>query len=152
MRDAFLDGGGDVKLVMYDSVGTEGHQLFSRGRMLWLMELDAFLRFRKLPTWQLREANGLMYKLEAKSRDLVEKYLAAPSEKAIARSSKKYDLRVAWGFATVELASARALEVCAKHNPEEQCTIVMENDRWVDNPLTNTSVPMLPQVGQYGGP
>jgi dienelactone hydrolase len=152
MHDAFLDGGGDVKLVMYDGVGTEGHQLFSRGRILWLMELDAFLRFRKLPTWQFREADELMHKLEAKSRDFVEKYLAAPSEKALARSSKKYDLRAAWGFATVELARARALDDCAKHNPEEQCIIVLENDRWVDNPVAIPSVPTLPLVGQYGGP
>jgi len=152
MQDAFLDGGGDVKLVMYDSFGSEGHHLFGSGRTLWLMELDAFLRFRKLPTWQLREANELMYKLEAKSRDLVERYLAAPSEKAIARSSKKYDLRVAWGFASVELASARALDVCAKHNPEEQCTIVMENDQWIGKPVANPSLPTLPLVGQYGGP
>src|ERR1700730_8716232 len=39
MRDAFLDRGGDVKLVMYDDFGTEGHSLFQNGRHQWMMEM-----------------------------------------------------------------------------------------------------------------
>src|SRR3984893_4881886 len=39
MRYAFLDRGGDVKLVMYDAFGTEGHSLFQNGRHQWMMEM-----------------------------------------------------------------------------------------------------------------
>ena len=31
MHKAFLDGGGDVKLVMYDAFGSDGHWLFLNG-------------------------------------------------------------------------------------------------------------------------
>ncbi len=51
MQSAFLDGGGDVKLVMFEKFGTDGHALFAAasGRLQWLMEMDAFLRFHNLP-------------------------------------------------------------------------------------------------------
>jgi dienelactone hydrolase len=54
MRSAFLDGGGDVKLVMYEPIAHEGHLLFSHkdGRLRWFVDMDAFLRVHKLPTSQ----------------------------------------------------------------------------------------------------
>ena len=57
------------------------------GRGKWLPQMDAFLRFHKLPTWTRDDASALLKKLSAKetSRGFVENYLAAPSEKALAR-------------------------------------------------------------------
>jgi dienelactone hydrolase len=152
MRNAFLDGGGDVKLVMYDTFGTEGHWLFGNGRHQWLMEMDAFLRFRKLPTWQPRDADALVLKLKAKNRDFVERYLAGPTEKALARSTTSAYLHMSWGFKTIELARAQALEGCNKQKPAEQCTIVMENDRWVGEEPADQTTQIVPLVGQHGGP
>jgi dienelactone hydrolase len=151
MHNAFLDGGGDVKLVMYDPFGTDGHSLFQNGRYQWMMELDSFLRFRKLPTWQPRDVDALMQKLDSKNRDFVEKYLAAPSQRAIARSTTSDYLHMSWGFATIELARARALEGCRKQKPDEQCTLVMENDRWVGNEAAEQSVRAAPLNSQQSG-
>jgi hypothetical protein len=38
MHDAFLNGGGDIKFVMFDPIGQDGHTLFSSGagRFRWL--------------------------------------------------------------------------------------------------------------------
>jgi dienelactone hydrolase len=152
MHNAFLDGGGDVKLVMYDALGNEGHWLFSNGRHQWLMELDAFLRYRKLPTWQPRDADVLMQKLASKDRDFVERYLAAPSQRALARSTTGY-MHMAWGFATIELARARALEGCQKHMRSESCTIVMEDDRWIgDDVAAHSTFTLVPLAGVQGHP
>ena len=91
MRDAFLDGGGDAKLVMFDPLGQDGHELFSlgEGRLKWLQEMDALLRFRKLPTWQRQDVSALMGKLNAQEqqRDSIERFVAAPLEKALVQSS-----------------------------------------------------------------
>ena len=48
-----------------------------------------------------------MQKLKSKNRDFVEKYLAAPSHRAVARSTTSDYLHMSWGFATIELARAR---------------------------------------------
>jgi dienelactone hydrolase len=152
MHHAFLDGGGDVKLVMYDAFGTEGHWLFGNGRHQWLMEMDSFLRFHRLPTWQPRDADALILKLKSKNRDFVERYLAAPSERALARSTTTAYLHMSWGFRTIELARAQALEGCQKQKPAEQCTLVMENDRWVGEEAADRSTQTAPLIGQHDGP
>ena len=90
MQSAFLDGGGDVKLVMFDADERyDGHAIFrhANGRGKWLPQMDAFLRFHKLPTWTRDDVNALLKKLNAKetSRGFVENYMAGPSEKALAR-------------------------------------------------------------------
>jgi dienelactone hydrolase len=139
MRDSFLDGGGDARLVMYESFGTDGHKLFQDGRHQWMMELDSFLRFGKLPTWQPRDVEALLEKLSSKNRDFVEKYLAAPSQRAVARSTTSSHLYMSWGFATIQLARARALEGCQKQRPDELCVLVMEDDRWIGNEVTEQS-------------
>jgi dienelactone hydrolase len=151
MHEAFLDGGGDVKLVMYDTFGTEGHSLFQNGRHQWMMEMDSFLRFRKLPTWQPQDADALMQKLKSKNRDFVEKYFAAPSHRAVARSTTSDYLHMSWGFATIELARARALEGCQKQKPAEKCMLVMENDKWVGDEAAEQSPHAAPLISQQGG-
>jgi hypothetical protein len=90
MQSAFLDGGGDVKLVMLDADQRfDGHAIFAQaaGRVKWLPQMDAFLRFLKLPTWTRDDVTALMTKLGVKetSRGFVETYVAAPPEKALAR-------------------------------------------------------------------
>ena len=88
-RGAFLEGGGDAKLVMLEPEGKDGHAMFSTagGRANWLPEMDGMLRFLKLPTWTRVDVNELMKKLGANEhgRAFVERYIAAPSEKALAR-------------------------------------------------------------------
>jgi dienelactone hydrolase len=151
MRDAFLDGTGDVKLVMYETFGDDGHSMFQKGRHQWMVELDSFLRFRQLPTWQARDADALLQKLNSKNRDFVERYLAAPSQRAIARSLKSDYLYMSWGYATAELARTRALDGCQKQKPDEQCTLVMENDRWIGNETIEQSPHAAPPIGQQTG-
>ena len=86
MQSAFLDGGGDLKLVMFDADERyDGHAIFqnSNGRSKWLPQMDAFLRFHKLPTWTRDDVTALLKKLSAKetSRGFMENYMAGPSER-----------------------------------------------------------------------
>jgi dienelactone hydrolase len=144
MRSAFLDGGGDARLVMYETFGTEGHWLFSNGRHQWLIEMDAFLRFHELPTWQRRDVDTLMQKLKSKNASFVEKYLAGPSERALAKSTTSDYSHMSWGFKTTEEARTQALEGCQKRKQGEQCVIVMENDRWIGVEVSDRSAPSSP--------
>src|SRR5262249_16898649 len=135
MRTAFRDGGGDVKLVMFDPLGNDGHALFAAtsGRQKWLMELDGFLRFRGLATWQHRAVDALIKKARSNNskRGFVEGDMAAPSEKALARPAGGGHWHGTFGSRTIEEARNRALESCQQKRQSEHCVIVMENDRWV---------------------
>jgi dienelactone hydrolase len=137
MRDAFLNGGGDVKLVMFDSIGQDGHALFSRGdgRYKWLPEMDGFLRFHGLPTWQRRDVDVLLKRLNGTERNriFVEGFLAAPFEKALARLSQDNYMYGGWGYKAIGDARKDALEGCGKQKPPNRCAIVMENNNWVGN-------------------
>jgi len=137
MRDAFFDGGGDVKFVMFDAIGQDGHTLFSSGagRFKWLQEMDGFLRFHTLPTWQRRDVDVLLKRLNGteRNRAFVEGFLSAPFEKALARVSQDNYLFGGWGFKSIGDARNRALDGCGKQRPPERCAIVMENNNWVGN-------------------
>jgi len=144
MRDAFLDGGGDAKLVMFDPLGQDGHALFSlaKGRLKWLQEMDALLRFRKLPTWQRQDVSALMHKLNAQEqhRGFIERFVAAPVEKALAQSSGG-KMTSGYGSKARGDVRTRALNLCQKQNPLEKCTLVMENDDWVGAKTTPGPMP-----------
>ena len=133
MRRAFVDGGGDAKLVMLEPEGKDGHAIFSAagGRTKWLPEMDSFLRLLKLPTWTPADVNALMQKLDVKERgrSFVERYIAAPTEKALARETGGTYLGESHGLPMAEQARQRALDFCQKTKPV--CEIIMENDRWV---------------------
>jgi dienelactone hydrolase len=133
MRAAFLAGGGDSKLVMFEPEGQDGHGIFSttRGRLKWLPELDGFLRYLKLPTWTQIDVNALMRKggLKESQRGFVEQYLAAPSEKAMAREQGGTYVHRAYGSRTIEDARKGAVEFCQRVKPA--CELIMVNDRWV---------------------
>jgi dienelactone hydrolase len=133
MQAAFLDGGGDVKLVMLDAdERADGHFIFgmTAGRFRWLPQMDAFLRFHKLPTWTRDDVNVLMRRLNAKepSRGFLENYVAAPSERALARQKTGTYLSETHGSRTLEDARKAALTSCERRG--SPCEIVMENDRW----------------------
>ena len=112
MRSAFLDGGGDARLVMFDPVGQDGHTLFS-DRFKWLPEMDAFLRFHDLPTWQREDVNTLINRLGdvERNRNFLEEYVAAPLEKALARAPGGF-LQKTWGYNTIGDARNQALSGC----------------------------------------
>ena len=134
MQAAFLDGGGDVKLVMLDAdEKTDGHFIFglAAGRFKWLPQMDAFLRFHKLPTWTRDDVDRLMKQLNAKepSRGFLENYVSAPSERALARQKSGTYMGEGHGTKSLEDARKLALEICEKRS--QPCEIVMENDRWI---------------------
>jgi dienelactone hydrolase len=138
MHEAFLGAGGDVKFVMFDAIGTDGHTMFSTsdGRYRWLPEMDGFLRFHGLPTWQRHDVDVLLERLNGteRNRAFVEGYLAAPSEKALARKLPDNRMSVGWGYKSVGEARKGALEGCGRQRPTERCVIVMENNDWVGHP------------------
>lgn len=134
MQGAFLDGGGDVKLVMFDADERyDGHAIFrnTSGRMKWLPQMDAFLRFHKLPTWTRDDVSALLKKLDAKetSRGFAENYLAAPSDKALAKQKAGSIMSTSFGSRTADEASKSARERCEQRG--QPCDVVMVNDRWV---------------------
>jgi dienelactone hydrolase len=135
MHGAFLDGGGDVKLVMYDPIGQDGHNLFSfsGGRLKWLPEMDAFLRFHDLPTWQRQDVDALLKKLDTveRNRGFVESFLAAPFEKALAHVAAENYMYGGWGAKSISDARNFALDGCRKQRPQGQCVIVLENNDWI---------------------
>lgn len=133
MQSAFLDGGGDVKLVMFEKFGTDGHALFAAapGRLQWLMEMDAFLRFHNLPTTKRERIAELMkqLKMQDKSRGFLERYLAAPTYKAIAQTPDGKSYSTQYGANSIEAARKAVLNGCReRHKPVEPCRIVIEND------------------------
>ena len=132
MRTGFLEGGGDSKLVMFEPEGKDGHQIFgtTTGRMKWLPEMDSFLRYLKLPTWTHADITALMQKLDLKerSRGFMERYVAGPSEKALAREKGGSYMSHSHSR-SLEEARKSAQESCERTRPA--CEIVMENDRWV---------------------
>jgi dienelactone hydrolase len=138
MHDAFLNGGGDVKFVMFDPIGQDGHTLFASGggRFKWLPEMDGFLRFHDLPTWQRRDVDALLKRLNGteRNRSFVEGFLAAPFEKALARVSQDNYMFGGWGYKTIDDARKGAQEGCGKQRPPDRCMIVLENNNWVGKP------------------
>jgi dienelactone hydrolase len=135
MQNAFLDGGGDVKLVVFDADERyDGHVLFRHpsGRGKWLPQMDAFLRFNKLPTWTRDDVNALLKRLDAKetSRGFVESYIAGPTEKVLVRQKAGgRSMNYTSGSSTVENARKGAIEQCEKRG--QPCEAVMVNDAWV---------------------
>jgi hypothetical protein len=135
MHSAFLDGGADVKLVMLDALGRDGHAIFDTptGRDHWLPELDAFLRYQHLPTWSAKSADIVLEKLVSKDKyaDFIEQYVSAPGAKALAQASTSGALGRAFGFASMDDARKSALELCRQDAKGEPCTVVMENNVWL---------------------
>ena len=132
MRSAFTGAGANLELVVLDPIGDNGHDgiVSIKGRTQWLAALDNFLRAHNLPTWPLSSADFVLQKMQwpESSREYVQAYLGAPSEKALARTPGKQNAAYRVG-ATLEEARKLALDACQQKG--EHCTIVMEDDRWV---------------------
>lgn len=146
MQSAFLDGGGDVKLVLFEKFGTDGHALFAAasGRLQWLIEMDAFLRFHNLPAPKRERIAELMklLNMQERSRGFLERYLAAPTYKVIAQTPDGKSYSTQYGAGTIEAARKAALNGCReRHKPAEPCRIVMENDTWVGEGATGSDRP-----------
>lgn len=136
MQSAYLDGGGDVKLVMFDKHGNDGHQIFAEagGRVKWLMEMDAFLSFHDLPATKRDRVDDLIkrLKLSERSRGFVDQYLAAPTFKVMVQTPDGQNYMTQFGALTLELARNAALDNCkTRHKTAEPCQVIMENDTWV---------------------
>ena len=120
---------------MFDPLGQDGHDLFTLadGRLKWLREMDAFLRYRKLPTWQKQDVSTLMHKLNAQEqqRGFIENFIAAPLGKALVQASGGKTLYYRYGGKAIGDTRNMALNDCQKQNPLEQCKVVMENGHWV---------------------
>lgn len=136
MQSNYLDGGGDVKLVMFDKFGNDGHWLFSEaaGRVKWLMEMDAFLGFHDLPATKRERGTDLLklLKLNERNRAFIDQYLAAPTFKVMVQTPDGQNYMTQFGASTLELARKAALENCqTRHKTTEPCKVVMENDTWL---------------------
>ena len=126
MQSAFLDGGGDVKLVMYEKFGKDGHTLFTRGagKLQWLMEMDAFLRFHGLPAASRDRVADLMklLKLEDRQRGFLDRYVAAPTYKVMVQTPDRKHHFTQFGAASLEGARKAALASCAqRYKAPEPC-------------------------------
>ncbi len=152
IHSAFLDGGGDVKLVMFYQNGNVGTAIFGNARPEWYAQMDGFLQTNDLPTWGVTDVEDIARNLKITNavelqhiEYSLEAYFAKPGEKAVAFSPAT---RAAWvappndvvatphlpvwnasGMSTLDAARKAALAACQK--PARDCTIVMENFRWV---------------------
>ena len=135
MRAAFAGAGADLKLVLLEPIGEDGHTgMYSIvGRTQWLVELDSFLRAHNLPTWPISNVDVVLQRLQwpQSQRAFVQAYLAAPGEKALARTAGKQNASYQAAL-TLEDARKLALDACQRKG--EPCTIVMEDDRWTGSP------------------
>jgi dienelactone hydrolase len=136
MQSAYLDGGGDVKLVMFDKFGNDGHFLFgdAGGRVKWLMEMDAFLDFHELPSTDRERGTELLklLKLSERNRAFVDQYLAAPTFKVMVQTPDGQNYMTQFGASKLEYARDAALKNCQeRHKTAEPCKVIMENDTWL---------------------
>jgi len=136
MQAAYLDGGGDAKLVMFDKFGNDGHSIFSEpaGRVKWLMEMDAFLSFHDLPSTDRERGTELLKRLQLteRNRSFVDQYLAAPTFKVMVQTPDGQNYMTQFGAQKLEYARDAALKNCQeRHKTAEPCKVIMENDSWV---------------------
>ncbi|MCC8982146.1 alpha/beta hydrolase family protein [Bradyrhizobium acaciae] len=131
MRAAFTGAGADLKLALLEPIGEDGHTGLgsNSGRAQWLLEVDNFLRAHNLPTWPVSNVDVVLQKLRwpQTSRNYVQAYLAAPGEKAFARTPGNQNAAYRTAL-TLDDARRLALDACQQKG--EPCTIVMEDDRW----------------------
>jgi len=153
LHTAFLDAGGDVKFIMFFQDGNVGTAVFGQATEAWYAQMDGFLRANNLPTWSTTDVWNLIDRLKITDRIerenfagvMIQRYFAAPAEKAIAFSPA---LQTAWarpqnklvaeshlpltyrtGSKSLEDARNGALAACQK--VAQDCAIVMENYHWV---------------------
>jgi dienelactone hydrolase len=135
MREAFLEGGGSAKLVLYPNVidpatnqEVDGHLLWATRTSAVMLDVDRFLRSDGLPTWDYGEAKALAEKHDieiAPIPSLLELYLASPGYKALAQSTTSgISLADTYASDTPEHAKVRALTACQRRYPGHTCRII----------------------------
>ncbi|MGX7872784.1 dienelactone hydrolase family protein [Mesorhizobium sp. ORM6] len=136
MQTAFIQGGADLTLKEFDPFQKEGHALFLGGGVQWLERLDYFLQYNHLPTWSYADASKILKQLGLGSGGLrfAQEYLIAPTPKAMSFSpSAKRAYYQCDGTFGLAANRAAAISLCEKAKNSD-CSIVMENDRWVGRP------------------
>jgi dienelactone hydrolase len=153
LHTAFLDAGGDVKFVMFIGEGNVGTAIFGQATAAWYGQMDGFLHARGLPTWSAADAKDVVDRLKIVDRmerenlrgHLIQNYLPAPGEKAIAfsptlqaewvRPQNKVNagprLPVTFQTTAKSLDDARTGALASCQKVAQDCTIVMENFHWV---------------------
>jgi hypothetical protein len=129
MHAAFTAAGGEARLKIFEPIGRNGHEIFGTpvGRYHWLPELDAFLRSAKLPTWDPGRVRTIMRvgRIADNLEDWVERYMSAPTGKALAVSSSGKGLRLRFG---IDDGSARQSAVAeCEETYREPCRVLMED-------------------------
>lgn len=153
LHSAFLDGGGDVKFVMFFHDGDVGTPIFGQASRAWYAQLDGFLRARNLPTWGIADVRDVVDRLKITDRmereslqgSFLQYYFSAPGEKAIAfsptlqagwvRPQNKVGaeprLPVTYQTNAKSLDDARSGALAACQKAAQDCAIVMENFHWI---------------------
>jgi len=153
LHTAFLDAGGDVKFVMFFRDGNVGTAVFGQATAAWYAQMDGFLRANNLPTWSPTDVWNMIDRLKIADRMerenlaelLIQRYFAAPGEKAIAFSptlqaewtrpqnklgaEPRLPLTYQTGSRSLDDARNGALASCQK--AAQDCTVIMENYHWL---------------------
>jgi dienelactone hydrolase len=130
MHNAFTEAGGPADLQVLANLAPDGHELFARfeGRLLWLPELDRFLRARQLPTWNREPFLTLSRQLAPEPQRVLVRFLDAPTEKAMAISRSGQLARWWGGEATLDTARQKSQQACERA-AGEPCDVLAENFR-----------------------
>jgi len=128
MHGAFTQGGGDASLRLFGPVGEDGHTLWSRfdGLLLWLPELDRFLRAHGVPTWDPGPIEATAGRLAPSARQVLQTYLSAPTEKAFSISRRKGLARFWSAVADLETARQKSREQC-EQDSGERCDVLFDD-------------------------
>ena len=133
--DLIVIGGGSGGIACARRAAEYGARvvLVESGRLRWLMEMDSFLRFHKLPATRRDGVADLMklLKFDAKQRGFLETYLAAPTYKAMAQTADG-KLSIQYGSSNDAAARKIVLDGCKeRHKSAEPCRLIMGNDTWL---------------------
>jgi len=128
MHAAYTQGGGNARLHLFGPIGQDGHALWYRfdGLLLWLPELDRFLRAHGASTWDARPVEAAANRLPPAAHRVLERYLSAPTEKAFAISRWTGLARFWSGAADLETARQKSRELC-EQDSSEHCAVLFEN-------------------------
>jgi len=128
MHAAYTQGGGVAELDLFGPVGKDGHDLWKLfdGLMLWLPALDRFLRAQGVPTWDPRPIEATASRLTPEARRVLQRYLSAPTEKALSISRGKGLARFWSGVPNLQTARQKSRELCERDSAE-RCDVLLEN-------------------------
>jgi hypothetical protein len=130
MQKVYTEAGGKASLRMFDVLPVDGHKLMDYSDR-WLPALDEYLREHHLPTWDMKIREHILAQMPGMG-EYMDHYLAAPIEKALARSSSLRYVAAAGGN-TLQEARRLSLERCEKATGAE-CHVWIENFHLLEAP------------------